>query len=579
MKKTLIIVLITIMLICLCGCSPKENDNNQVASVDCIDFSNYLINETNIYKEDFNTNSINDTFPNKYDLRDLGIVTPVKNQNPWSACWGFAAIAAAETSILSDFNITYENASLDLSELQLIWFSKSHIVDENDSQYGEGIYVEGNSSPLSYGGLVYTATSLFSSGTGVISEDSLPYKGINGNTDGSIYNYSANDDWSVDDKYRYIQVFELIESNILPSTIIRDENDNYLGYNEYGTQCIKKELLSGKAVSICYHADNYLPGTNNEPKYINTNDNKWTHYTYDDSEYNHAVTIVGYDDSISRYDFLDHTNENGDPCFPEGDGAWICKNSWGAETESFPNYGLWGIKNEEGLSTGYFYLSYYDHSLYAPESFRFSIVKGDKDYIVDQYDYLQSKGQECWYSSDNMKMSNVFKAERDENLYAISCETNVEKSEATVNIYLLNDNNKNPEDGVLLYSSRKNYDYAGYHRIQLEEPISIKQGDRYSVVVSERFNVDDEDYYGVFVDRQNSKECALQVSSSLDENNDDVGLIYGVGIVNPNESYIFIDSVGGWCDWHDVTEVFKTTSALKYDTFDNFPIKSYADFE
>ena len=44
----------------------------------------------------------NAALPSSYDLRDQGVVTPVKLQNPWGTCWGFSAIAASETSILSE---------------------------------------------------------------------------------------------------------------------------------------------------------------------------------------------------------------------------------------------------------------------------------------------------------------------------------------------------------------------------------------------------------------------------------------------------------------------------------------------
>ena len=30
-----------------------------------------------------------DEFPVRFDLRDYGVVTPVKYQNPWSTCWSF----------------------------------------------------------------------------------------------------------------------------------------------------------------------------------------------------------------------------------------------------------------------------------------------------------------------------------------------------------------------------------------------------------------------------------------------------------------------------------------------------------
>ena len=39
-----------------------------------------------------------DEFPVRFDLRDYGVVTPVKYQGPWSTCWSFGGIAAADFS-------------------------------------------------------------------------------------------------------------------------------------------------------------------------------------------------------------------------------------------------------------------------------------------------------------------------------------------------------------------------------------------------------------------------------------------------------------------------------------------------
>ena len=67
----------------------------------------------------------NTRLPDRFDLRDYGYVTPVKNQGLLGTCWGFAAIAAAETSILSELGLSYEQFrevygyDLDLSENQL----------------------------------------------------------------------------------------------------------------------------------------------------------------------------------------------------------------------------------------------------------------------------------------------------------------------------------------------------------------------------------------------------------------------------------------------------------------------------
>ena len=90
-----------------------------------------------------------EAYPQSFDLRaaDLGdgvqnYVTPVKFQNPFGTCWGFAAIAAAETSILSSKLATPEDIDetgyLNLAEKHLAYFTTQPIDDPDDPQYGEG---------------------------------------------------------------------------------------------------------------------------------------------------------------------------------------------------------------------------------------------------------------------------------------------------------------------------------------------------------------------------------------------------------------------------------------------------------
>ena len=55
-------------------------------------------------------------------------VSSVKQQNPFGTCWGFAAIAAAETSIMSEIGMPVTDGwELDLSEHHLAWFAKQAI--------------------------------------------------------------------------------------------------------------------------------------------------------------------------------------------------------------------------------------------------------------------------------------------------------------------------------------------------------------------------------------------------------------------------------------------------------------------
>ena len=46
--------------------------------------------------------------PTSFDWRDLGGVTPVKNQNPCASCWAFAAVADLESKILISESTTYD---------------------------------------------------------------------------------------------------------------------------------------------------------------------------------------------------------------------------------------------------------------------------------------------------------------------------------------------------------------------------------------------------------------------------------------------------------------------------------------
>ena len=88
--------------------------------------------------------------PASFDLRNVdtdgdGVgdrcyVTPVRFQNPFASCWAFAAIAAAETSLLGSVYADDPDAwkTLNLSEKQLAYFSHTLLNDPSSPQNGEG---------------------------------------------------------------------------------------------------------------------------------------------------------------------------------------------------------------------------------------------------------------------------------------------------------------------------------------------------------------------------------------------------------------------------------------------------------
>ncbi len=500
----------------------------------------------------------NEAFPETYDLRDKGVVTPVKSQSPWGTCWSFGAIAACETSIMSDLGWTVDaGQTVDLSELQVAWFAYRPLPEGSGSQAGEGRH---STDPdpnaiLDLGAMPHTVTSVLSSGIGPVAESDVPYRNKEGiivkDQAGNPVRYAPAGDWSVDESLRFRQAVELEESSVLPSPAGKSEDGSYR-YQQAGTDAIKKNLLAGRAVEIGFAADTSRPGQTDPAKYINTE--TWAHYTYDeDAEANHAVAIVGWDDAYSKDNFLEGHQ-------PERNGAWIVKNSWGAASNEFPNWGKWG--NE-----GYFYLSYYDKSLDVPESFNFyteTYGQTANYYLIDQYDYLPSDGVTSVQKNEVAAMANVFEAEEGQRVRSLSCETSKPNTTATYELYRLRDGFANPRDGELLATVSKTYDYGGYHRIELDEGFPMEQGEHFSVVVTERCG----DAYEVLTDKAVNKNGMAEGDT-----------IYSVGVVNPGESYLLEN--GEWSDWSDDVAAIKEAAAATPEgdifDYDNFAIKAYSD--
>ncbi len=535
------------------------------------------------------------TFPESYDLRnadlngdgvgDRNCVTSVKFQNPFGTCWGFAAIAASESSILSS-GLATDADSLNLSEKHLTFFTRRPIDEVSDPQYGEGYIFRGSdgSSDIYGEGNFFYATSLFSSGMGPVQESVNPlfeYHGENLITAGSWY--SASDDWWIyDSSLRWKQSYVLSESYMLPSPSHYLILESPVNYNK-AMEAIKEQIKAGRGVSISFCADNSRPNDGMRSNYINHSN--WAHYTYEPEAANHGVTIIGWDDNYPKENFA-HKKNNGtdDAPIPKNDGAWLAKNSWGSMEESFPNRNAWGLlegqdkgvynsetgkweyNSEEGaVNTGYFWISYEDKSIDLVEALSFDRVNNDDLYMA-QYDLMPVSWYNSTFSSGTYKMANIFdveqvtKGDKGGRLESVSCITTTPGTYVTYDIYVLNDGAASPTDGTKVASLSQTYAYGGFHKKNLATPYLLRKGQKFSVVVTQKTP---DDFY--IANLQVERNASGAASNSL---------FYAKGVVNEGESMLYLPNSSTWVDLGRDEVKTSLVGNPAYD-IDNFPIKAY----
>ncbi len=524
--------------------------------------------------------------PQAFDLRDPNgdgdradsVVTPVKQQDPWNSCWAFASTAAAETSILSKMGATAQATGLDLSERGVALASYTRVDQAvSASQAGEGFAGDANAG-MNAGGKPYFAIVSFSAGLGPIAESALPYQNNEGLITCSVLaadaerpqtlnltksqidaydktatvtplHYAGTADgsdgttWGAGSALWARAGYELIDGNVLPALRQAGGGDEDEGegdvteatgavtLNPQGFAAVKSELLAGRAVAMTYNHDEAL--------YLDKD--TWSYCSYGSSGGSHAACIVGWDDGYAAANFK--TGENGEK--PAGDGAWLVKNSFGAQTEEFPNAGDWGIV-EDGENTGYFWLSYYDASVGDLVSFDFDLARqnSDADLRLDQYDFLPDEGFEATPYDDPTSSANVFTAQVDTLLRALGATVYQAKTTVTYQVFLLDGEAKTPTEAghsSLAYAATETYEYAGYHRLEIPEDarVALRAGQRYAVVITQR-GADGKYYQG----------AATTYKSS--------GFVAKVGV---GESWTGTGGAGGgadekvvWTDWRETLD-------------------------
>ena len=237
------------------------------------------------------------TLPVSYDLRTS--MPPVRNQNPFSNCWTYAAMAATESNLIG--KRLASSSDIDLSEWYLTYFAYN---DESSLKPGFT-----NSSDEAYydaGGSPWLAVALLSRGTGSVSglKVATPIR----SADVYVPNVMERE-WKLKNAlYLNIGIQKAAERR----------------------QLVKETIMAYGVVLARFYWDDDAFNKDNFAYYLRS----------DFSTVNHDVTIVGWDDDYPKENFNDGNR-------PKENGAWLVRNSWGAR---------WGDE-------GYFHVSYEEGTL------------------------------------------------------------------------------------------------------------------------------------------------------------------------------------------------------------------------
>lgn len=398
-----------------------------------------------------------EALPEKYDSRDYGYVSPVKNQGTDGACWAFAANGAVESYCLKFFGEKDENGIVkNTNEFD---FSENHIRYMMSGSFNNPL---GYNVGINSGGNTLMSSSYFLGGYGPVLEKDDPYstKDIAHHRDYSATKDIPKSEYRVD-SVAFVPQYKAIGIDDTKAALINQ------------TKRLVKEY--GSAVcAVLYATDNINEFYNSETSALYCCSK--TYKTYNakkelveiESNINHQVLIVGWDDTYSKDNFK---------TAPDTDGAFIIKNSHG----------------ENSNNKGYFYLSYCDYNLFSDVMAITSVTKRADNEIIYNLDPFGMTGAKYFDASANpVSYGNAFqKKTENEKLSGVSFYA---FSGVIYNIYLLNDSPQACEIGdeyielpnyldkrILL---KENFCVSdeGYYTLRLENKRPISS-DKFSIII------------------------------------------------------------------------------------------------
>ena len=407
--KTLIVMLLTISMTMPIANVKAYEENYERNVMPARDYDKF--------DDNFNVNQSNSLvrssqIPSTYNSVDEGFVTSIKNQNPYGNCWAYAACSVAESYLIKK---GMASSDIDLSEAHLNYYMYHNKGDKYENTDNDQTNVIGKYSFTDVGAdprMLQLAMSNF----GLASETIYPISKI------TTMQGSKEDQ----NNTQYVMT-----------------NSNLLCQQAKGNESIIKQvILDNGSVLACYYDTSTAYKNSN---YYNSNEV---------NSFNHAISIVGWDDSYAANNFDNKPTRNG---------AWLIKNSWGT-----------GFGNQ-----GYFWMSYDEYSLGSVYSYEF---KNKDEENIYQYDGTNN-ALRYTLSSNTSTYANEFLVKRtNEELNAVSVGSATSNIPYKLEIYTNLTDINNPTSGNCEVNQNGIIENDGINYIKLSKGISLKDNTYYSIV-------------------------------------------------------------------------------------------------